>query len=154
MTDVWRQSPKKPYKPRDSKTTSAMMSRVKNRDSKAELALRKALWNRNWRYRLHSKKLIGKPDLVFNKQRVVIFVDGDFWHGRALQEEGVDGLRRGLRTKRSGWWLDKIQKTVERDQFVTERLRNQGWLVLRFWESEIHNNLDSILENIEKSLSR
>jgi DNA mismatch endonuclease (patch repair protein) len=154
MSSEWRRTPKKKYKPRDPDITSAMMSKVKNRDSKAELLLRRELWKRNYRYRLHSKRLIGKPDIVFSRRRIVIFVDGDFWHGRALLEEGLDGLKRGIRTKRASWWIAKIEKTVERDRIVTEILRSSGWKVLRFWESEVLNRTPSVVEEIERSFGQ
>lgn len=153
MSKPWRQKPKKKYKKRDPKVTSAIMSAVKSKGSKAELILRKELWKRGFRYRLHDKKLIGKPDIVFKSLKTVIFVDGDFWHGRALIEEGVKGLRRGLRTDRSDWWIAKLQRTVERDKEVTKVLVDDGWKVIRFWESEIKENLKDVADEIESHLN-
>lgn len=152
MPKTWRTAAKRIYTPRDTAVTSAMMSTVKNRNSKAELLLRRTLFSRGWRYRLHSKQLIGKPDLVFPRRRVVVFVDGDFWHGRALLEEGIEGLRRGLRTERSDWWIAKIGRTVERDEAVTKSLKDSGWTVLRFWESEIIDDIERIVKLVEKVL--
>ena len=136
MEKTWRNLPKREYVPRSPAITSSMMSKVKNRDSKAELLLRREIWSRGFRYRLHSKHLIGKPDLAFCRQKPAVFVDGDFWHGRALIEEGVEGLRRGLRSERAEWWISKIQKTIERDEEVSHALSEKGWRILRFWESE------------------
>ena len=128
------------------------MSAVKNKDGKAELRLRKALHARGFRYRLHDRKLVGKPDITFTRKRIAIFVDGDFWHGRALIDEGVQGLLKGLRTRNSDWWIQKITKTVERDRMVTSQLEEDGWLVLRFWESELLADLGAALRRIEQSL--
>lgn len=126
-----------------------MMSAVKNKGGKAEMVLRKALHKRGFRYRLHDRQLIGRPDIVFRRQSLAIFVDGDFWHGRALVDEGTNGLLRGLRTKRSAWWIEKITKTVKRDNKVTAELGRQGWLVLRFWESDVLADVEPALRQIE-----
>ena len=149
---VWRSKPTRPYQTRDPRITSTMMSAVKNKDGKAELVLRKALYSRGYRYRLHDRRLLGRPDIVFRRKRVAIFVDGDFWHGRALIDEGIEGLSRGLRTERSAWWIEKITKTLERDNKVTTELGKQGWLVLRFWESDVLADLESALCRIESLL--
>ena len=153
MKSPWRNRAKRKYVARDPRITSGMMSKVKSRDSKAEKLLRRELWRRGWRYRIHSKILIGKPDVVFRKYGLIVFVDGDFWHGRALRDEGVEGLKRGLRTDRADWWISKIQKTVLRDDEVTKVLEESGWKVLRFWESEIIANLESIVQKIEYHLN-
>lgn len=150
----WRDIPFKSYVPRDKSITSAMMSRVRARDNKAELLLRKELWRRGFRYRLHLKRLIGKPDLVFIKAGLIIFVDGDFWHGRALIEEGIEGLRRGLRTERCDWWIAKIQRTVDRDLTVTHALQQQGWDVERFWESSVLMNYSIVADEIQAKLEQ
>jgi len=152
MEVVWRRKPVKAYRPRAATVTSKMMAAVKNRDSKAEMLLRRQLHSCGLRYRLHSSRLIGKPDIVFSKARLAIFVDGDFWHGRALVEEGVEGLKRGLRTQRSQWWIAKISKTVSRDVFVTQSLELDGWSVQRFWESDVLKGVKSISSKIEATL--
>ena len=90
--------------------------------------------------------------MVFKSKRVVVFIDGDFWHGRALLEEGVEGLKKGLRTNKSDWWISKIQKNVVRDKTVTTTLTDQGWKVLRFWESEVKSDLSGVANNIELTL--
>lgn len=150
----WRKEPKKKYKARDPKVTSAMMSAVKSKGSKAEIAIRKELWNRGFRYRLHAKKIFGKPDLVFRKHKTVVFIDGDFWHGRALIEEGVSGLKRGLRTERSDWWIAKLERNVNRHKEVTEKLTGEGWRVLRYWESEVLKNTKTVADKIENYLNK
>lgn len=150
----WRKNPKKAYQERDSKITSKVMSAVKSKNNKAEMALRKELWKRGQRYRLYDKTLIGRPDLVFKSKKVIIFVDGDFWHGRALVEEGVEGLKRGLRTSRSDWWLAKIGRNVKRDQVVTKQLESEGWRVLRIWESEVQENVSLAADKVEEFLNQ
>ena len=73
------------------------MSNVRAKDTKPELALRRSLWQLGLRYRLHPRGLLGRPDLVFTKARVVVFLDGDFWHGRTLLEQGREALARQFR---------------------------------------------------------
>lgn len=77
--------------------------------------------------------LVGRPDLVFPRQKVVVFCDGDFWHGRDLDAR----LARLFRGNNASYWVEKIRTNVARDQAVTEQLRNEGWCVVRLWEGEI-----------------
>jgi len=154
MAKPWRAAPQRPYKARDPRITSAIMARVKGKDNKAEVALRKELWNRGFRYRLYKKGMPGRPDLVFVKYKVVVFVDGDFWHGRALLQDGVEGLKRGIRTSRGEWWLKKIGGNVARDRRITELLRKQHWRVLRVWESEVLSNVSRAADKVSKFIQR
>jgi DNA mismatch endonuclease (patch repair protein) len=77
--------------------------------------------------------LPGCPDIVFGKAKVVIFCDGDFWHGRNLDER-VTKLRRG---HNAPYWIAKIRANVERDRRHQNALEESGWRVLRFWEGDI-----------------
>jgi DNA mismatch endonuclease Vsr len=78
--------------PRDPAVTSRMMARVRSKDSKAELALRRALHARGFRYRLHGKEVLGRPDIVNRSRRLAIFVDGDMWHGNEHHRRGLASL--------------------------------------------------------------
>jgi DNA mismatch endonuclease (patch repair protein) len=85
------------------------------------------------RYRKHVRELPGRPDIVFPRARVVVFSDGDFWHGRnwpTLRPK----LERGTN---SGYWAAKIASNIERDRAVNQALAEAGWRVLRLWENEI-----------------
>lgn len=146
----WRKPPKRAYKARDPRVTSAMMSRVKNKNSEAEMLLRRALWRLGYRYRLHDASLPGKPDLVFRKARTVVFVDSDWWHGRILREEGEDALRAHLRTTKQDWWVQKFKRTVSRDREVSEALVATGWHVCRIWESEILGDTDGVIQRVAR----
>lgn len=149
---AWRPSPAKAYKARDRKVTSGMMSAVRGRENKAEVSLRKALWRLGYRYRLQSNSLTGRPDIVLPKHRAVIFVDGDFWHGRALREGGEAQLRQLVRGDRFDWWRDKFARNIMRDDRVTAELRADGWAVLRVWESDINTNLGGVLASVVEAL--
>ena len=120
---------------RDSRTTSRIMAAVKSKGSTAELAVRRRLWANGVRYRLNIK-LPGKPDLVFPKQRVAVFVDGDLWHGNSWRVRGLPSLEAQF-PNRTEWWVSKIRRNMERDREINERLTGDGWTVLRFWESDV-----------------
>ena len=138
-------------KPRDPKTTSKIMSAIKSKDTRPELILRKALWKKNYRYFVNYKKLPGKPDIVFIKQRVVVFCDGDFWHGHNWALRGMNSLEEEL-SQYSEYWRAKILRNVERDNENYEQLFALGWRVVRIWESEITKNVNACVSIVEKAL--
>lgn len=116
---------------------SEAASRVKRanrkKDTAHEVLLRQALWQLGLRYRKHVSRLAGNPDLVFLRARVVVFCDGDFWHGRNWNQ-----LKAQLRRRHNAdYWLAKIARNRERDRQNTTVLEKEGWMVLRFWESDI-----------------
>jgi len=121
------------------------MQHIRSKDTEAEILLRKALWRKGLRYRKNVNHLPGKPDIVFTKHKIVIFVDGDFWHARGHEKNPGEQID----TNKS-YWITKLKRNVARDRYVNELLLEQGWLVLRFWESDIKNNLDSCVEEIMK----
>lgn len=118
------------------------MSRIRSKNTKAELLLRKALWKKGIRYRKNVSSLAGKPDIVITRCKIAIFVDGDFWHGNPKEK-----LQQRLDTNRN-YWMKKIEKNKARDKAVNEELTENGWLVLRFWESEIKKDLDSCINTV------
>lgn len=123
------------------------MQAIRSKDTTIELALRKALWKKGIRYRKNYKGLIGKPDIVITKYRIVVFCDSDFWHG-------YDWDNRKSRIKSNQeYWIPKIERNMKRDKEVTTTLVEQGWIVLRFWEHSIRKNLENCLEDIEDAVS-
>lgn len=120
---------------RDTTVTSRVMAAVRNRNSAAELAIRRRLWLNGVRYRVRSK-LPGKPDIVFPRQRIVVFVDGDLWHGNSWRVRGLPSLESQFPTN-TAWWVTKIRRNMARDAEVNEQLCATGWTVLRYWESEV-----------------
>ena len=114
------------------------MASVRNKDSKAELSLRRALYAAGLRYRLHAKDVIGRPDIVIRSCRLAVFVDGDMWHGNPeeIRRRGRNTLAE-LFPSRTEWWVAKIERNVARDREVTERLKCEGWTVIRLWEHDI-----------------
>ena len=123
------------------------MQHIRSKDTEAEILLRKALWRKGFRYRKNVKDLPGKPDIVFTKHKIVIFVDGDFWHARGHEKNPGEQIETN-----KNYWIDKLKRNVARDRYVNDLLFEQGWLVLRFWESDIKNNLNNCIEEIMKYL--
>jgi DNA mismatch endonuclease (patch repair protein) len=105
-----------------------MMSAIRGKDTKPELALRRALHARGFRFRLHSKKVHGRPDLVLPKYRAVVFVHGCFWHRHG-------GCRYATTpATRSEFWQAKFAANVARDSAVRGALLEEGWRVATIWE--------------------
>jgi len=123
------------------------MRRVKSRDTTPEIAFRKALWAAGVRYRLHRASLPGKPDIVIVRKRLVIFIDGDFWHGNQWKIRGHASLEaQFVASPKAEYWVPKINRNVRRDKANTAALLHQGWSVLRFWESDIKFRLQQCVD--------
>ena len=115
----------------DRKTRSFNMSQIKGKDTKPEILVRKFLFSKGFRFRLHDKRLPGKPDIVLPKHNTVINVNGCFWHGHA-------GCRYYVVPKtRTKWWLDKISRNKQLDRINSGRLTRNGWSVLKVFECEL-----------------
>lgn len=134
-----------PASPRASATARAASAKTNTR---CELVLRRELWSRGLRYRLHCKELPGRPDITFPRQRIAVFCDGDFWHGRDLAAR-LDRLSRG---HNASYWTSKVQRNVERDRRHTQALKELGWTVLRFWETDILKDARPIVSRIANAL--
>lgn len=127
-----------------SSLSSLIKSRTKSKNTRAELMLRHHLWSLGLRYRLHVRNLPGKPDLVFHSAKVVVFCDGDFWHGRNWQK-----LRKDLKNRNNAqYWIQKIGTNIKRDIIQTKALQRTGWYVVRFWETDILKKPSIAAQNI------
>jgi len=104
------------------------MSRIKAKDTKPEMLVRKFLNANGFRYSLHNKKLPGKPDIVLNKYKTVIFIHGCFWHGHKNCKYFV------VPKTRTQWWVDKINRNKANDEKAVKALRKDGWKVITVWE--------------------
>lgn len=127
---------------------SKMMSKIRGRDTKPELSFRKALYAANYRYRIDYKKLIGKPDIALPKYKTVIFIDGEYWHGKNWKER-----KPKIKTNKE-FWIAKIERNIQRDKEVNAELSRLGYKVFRFWETEIKKDLDSCLSSVLEHLRR
>ena len=122
------------------------MQAVKNKDSQIELLLRKELWARGLRYRKNVNRIYGKPDIVFIGKKIAIFCDSEFWHGYNWEERKKDFKSH------QEFWIQKIERNMERDAEVTAKLESEGWTVLRFWGNEIKKNTAQCADIIEKAV--
>lgn len=134
------------------------MQNIKGTDSRPEVVLRKALWSKGHRYRKNYKKLPGKPDIVFPKYKLCVFVDSEFFHGKnfdnGYESKKYNSLREQLENSdNSEFWLNKIKRNMERDGEVNLKLQNSGWTVIRFWSKEALKHTDNCVLEIEKVLN-
>lgn len=131
-----------------TRSRSDLMRKIRSINTKPELVLRKELWKLGYRYRLNVPSLKGKPDLVFNKSKLVVFVDGEFWHGYNWEEK-----KTKIKANRE-YWIKKIERNMERDKENTHYLLAQGYKVLRFWEQEIKKNLRGCINEITSHINK
>lgn len=119
-----------------SAQSSQALSGSKPADTRCERLLRKELWKMGLRFRKDFRDLPGRPDIVFIRECVVVFCDGDFWHGR----NWATRKRKLQAGSNSSYWVAKIQTNIDRDKRHNKQLRKLGWRVLRIWESDIFAN--------------
>ena len=122
---------------------SKIMSSIHSKNTKIEILLRKALWRSGIKGYKVAMKLSGRPDIVFTKYKVAIFCDGDFWHGYKFDE---------WKERLSDYWLNKIQRNIERDKINDAKLLDEGWTILHFWEWEILEDVERCKKKIFNSL--
>lgn len=124
------------------------MSRIHSKNTQIELILRKELWSRGLHYRKNAKNIFGKPDIAFIGKKIAIFCDSEFWHGYDWEHRKND-----IKTNKE-FWISKIERNMERDKEVNTNLKEQGWIVLRFWGKQIRKNPSEcadLIENVVKS---
>jgi DNA mismatch endonuclease (patch repair protein) len=119
------------------------MSRIRGFDTTPEVAVRGALRQRGLRYRKNVMSMPGRPDIVFSTQKLVVFVDGDFWHGFRYP---------AWKARLSPYWKAKIERNRKRDRRNFSKLRRQGWRVLRLWEHHVKRDLPSCVAQVEAFL--
>ena len=120
---------------------SEIMKRVKSTNTSIEIKIRKELWRNGLRgWRVHPKNVPGKPDIIFRRKKVAVFIDGCFWHGCPVCD----------RSPKSGnaYWENKISRNMARDRKYNELLINDGWSVIRLWEHEVIKDLTGCTSKI------
>ena len=133
---------------RTPEITYKIMSAVKSKNTKPEMILRRELWSRGLRYRVNMKTITGKPDIIFTRAKIAVFCDGDFWHGHNWEIREMSSLEEEL-ARYSEYWRQKILRNIERDKNVNEELASEGWIVLRFWESDIKADAEKCANIVE-----
>ena len=124
------------------------MSHIKSKDTSIELLVRRKLFSMGYRYRVNYKSLPGKPDIVFTKKKVAIFIHGCYWHGH-------DCGSRYAHSSQSNkmYWGTKIERTKQRDEKHIQTLEADGWTVIVLWECQIRQSFDQTVEFIVNTLS-
>jgi DNA mismatch endonuclease (patch repair protein) len=131
-----------------SSARSELMRKIKSNDTIPEITLRRALWKLGYRYRVNVSKLPGKPDIVFIKRKIAIFVDGEFWHGYNWSQK-----KEKIKSNRE-YWIKKIEGNIQRDIQHTESLTSLGFTVFRFWEHEIKKDLENCINKIRRAIDK
>lgn len=124
------------------------MQAIRGKDTSIELKLRNELWSRGIHYRKNCKQVYGHPDLAFLGKKVAVFCDSEFWHGYDWANR-----KESIRTNRE-YWIPKIERNIERDKEVNEKLRSDGWTVLRFWGKEIQKDAERCAQIVILALER
>jgi len=124
------------------------MSKIKGKNTKPEMILRSELFKLEFRFRVHRNDLPGKPDIVLPKYNVIIFVHGCFWHFHQQCSEGR------IPSTNSGFWRNKLQKNISRDDVNIKALTNDGWKVSVVWECEIENHLNRTIRKLILELKK
>lgn len=122
------------------------MSSIKSKGTSIEEKFRKALCENKIRGYRVNPKIKGNPDFAFTKYKIAIFCDGDFWHGKNYSQ-----IKKRLNKK---FWINKIETNIKRDRKNNRMLRKEGWIVLRFWESDINGNIKKCIKELKKELPR
>ena len=126
---------------------SKIMRAIRSTNTKDEVRLAKALWHLGYRYRKNNKKVFGTPDLTFKKLKIALFVDSEFFHGKDWETQ-----KNRFKTNQE-FWQKKIERNMQRDIEVNDYLMEKGWTVIRFWSSEIKNNLEDCIAKIQSEIT-
>ncbi|AUN95859.1 very short patch repair endonuclease [Pseudazoarcus pumilus] len=129
----------------DAATRSRMMSGIRGKNTKPELLVRRFLHGQGFRYRLHGKRLPGKPDLVLPRWNAVVFVHGCFWHMH-------DCRYFKLPNTRTEFWREKLSGNRRRDEAVRQQLEGMGWRVLVVHECELRDRPQEALAALAATL--
>jgi len=121
---------------------SWVMSRIRGKNTKIDLKMKKMLKDAGYKFEMYPK-MFGSPDFIHSIKRIIIFCDGDFWHGYKYFE------KKKLAKK---FWRDKIEGNMRRDRKVSRRLRREGWSVQRFWEHDIEKRPNLCRRKILRAL--
>lgn len=126
--------------------TSRIMSKIKAKNTKPELLLRKTLWDKGLKgYRIHCKKVVGRPDICYLSKKIAIFVHGCYWHRCPYCAPSEPKTHKKF-------WKQKFKNNKERDKKKEKWLKEKGWRVLVFWECQINKNINRCLNRCKKEL--
>ncbi len=132
-----------------SSRRSEIMSHIKSKDTSIELLVRRKLFSMGYRYRVNYKALSGKPDIVFTRKKIAIFIHGCYWHGHDCGSHYAHASQSN-----KAYWRPKIERTKQRDREHIQALETDGWKVIVLWECEIRGNFDGTISTIENTLKK
>ena len=124
------------------KQRSSIMSKIKSKDTKPEITVRKHLHALGYRFRLHDKKLPGKPDIVLKKYKSAIQVRGCFWHQHGCKYSNVPKSNKT-------YWIPKLKQNKKRDRLNDKKLKKLGWKIIVIWECKLQNELKRLIKKID-----
>lgn len=125
------------------------MRQIRSADTKPEIMLRRALWHSGFRYRKNWKFLPGCPDIVLTRQKICIFVDGEYFHGKDWWSGQKQKVQNG---NHSEYWVPKIEKNIARDRRVDAELKGLGWNVIRFWSRDVLADSVKCVDAVKESV--
>jgi DNA mismatch endonuclease (patch repair protein) len=131
----------------DPSERGRMMSRIRSKNSAMELVVFREMRKRGVHFQKHYERAPGKPDLARPRDKLAVFIDGDFWHGREIE-------RVVAKHGHDSPWVKKLRRNMERDDRQVARLKSAGWRVLRVWESDLRkkSTRTAALDEIEQFL--
>lgn len=122
------------------------MQNIRSEGTKPEKLIAKGLREKKIYFANNVKTILGKPDFVFRRKRIVVFVDSDFWHGHKT--------RCIMPKSNCIYWEQKIKRNKQRDKMVSRELKKMGWRVIRLWEKDIKQDLTKSLKKITDQLQK
>ncbi len=125
-----------------TKQRSSIMSKIKSEDTKPEITVRKHLHALGYRFRLHDKKLPGKPDIVLKKYKSAIQVRGCFWHQHGCKYSNIPKSNKT-------YWIPKLKQNKKRDRLNDKKLKKLGWKIIVIWECKLQNELKRLIKKID-----
>lgn len=128
------------------KKRSEIMGKIKSKWTSIEKETHNQLKGLRIKHKMHPK-ITGNPDILLKKTNIVIFLDGDFWHGKNLKD------KKKMPKTNKKFWQKKINANINRDKKWNRKLRKMGMKVLRFWETDIKKNPKAVMRKIQDSLA-
>ena len=122
------------------------MQNIRSKDTTPERKIMQELRRRKIYFADHVKKITGKPDIVFRRKKVAVFIDSDFWHGHPK--------RFIMPATNFEYWSNKIARNKKRDKQVTKELRSKGWTVIRLWEYDVKHNFEKSIKIILRTIDK
>lgn len=122
------------------------MQNIRSTGTASETLIMRALRRKNIYFAKNVKSIIGKPDIVFRRKKIVVFIDSDFWH--------VHPRRFIMPQSNKRYWKEKIRRNKERDSEVNKELKKTGWKVIRIWEYDVRRNVGKCIKKILKAVNQ